>query len=46
MRSRTDGQCYGKRYATLIDYADYVSEIKKHKHPYDSGMTARRGIEY
>ena len=26
--------------------ADYVSEIRKVKHPYDVGVAARRGIEY
>lgn len=26
--------------------ADYVSEIRKIKHPYDVGIPARRGIEY
>lgn len=30
---------------TLIRYADYVSEIKKIKHPYDEGKKARIGIE-
>ena len=30
----------------LIDLADYVSEIKKIKHPFDEGLTARKGIEY
>lgn len=30
----------------LFDMADYVSEIKKIKHPYDKGIMARRGIEY
>lgn len=25
---------------------DYSSEIKKHKHPYDQGIMARKGIEY
>jgi len=29
----------------MFDCADYVSEIKKGKHPYDKGMTARTGIE-
>lgn len=29
----------------LIEAADYVSEIKKIKHPYDKGMHARKGIE-
>ena len=31
---------------TFVDMADYVSEIKKVKHPYDQGLNARRGIEY
>ena len=26
--------------------ADYITEMKKLKHPYDRGITARRGIEY
>lgn len=30
----------------LIESADYVSEIKKIKHPYDDGVQARKGIEY
>lgn len=29
----------------LLEFADYVSEIKKIKHPYDRGVAARRGIE-
>lgn len=29
----------------LIELADYVSEIRKIKHPYDRGMTSRWGIE-
>lgn len=29
----------------LVAAADYVSEIKKIKHPYDRGIPARRGIE-
>ncbi|MGE4214424.1 MAG: cob(I)yrinic acid a,c-diamide adenosyltransferase [Anaerotignaceae bacterium] len=29
----------------LIEAADYVSEIKKIKHPFDRGITARKGIE-
>lgn len=29
----------------MIDCADYVSEIKKVKHPYDKGIPARTGIE-
>lgn len=30
----------------LLEAADYVSEIKKVKHPFDRGITAREGIEY
>lgn len=30
----------------FIDIADYVSEIKAVKHPYESGIIARKGIEY
>ena len=30
---------------TLLDLADYVSEIKKIKHPFDRGIAARIGIE-
>jgi len=30
----------------LIEKADYVSEIKKIKHPYDLGIERRKGIEY
>ena len=30
----------------VIDGADYVTEMKKHKHPYDRGLMARPGIEY
>lgn len=30
----------------LIELADYVSEIKSVKHPYEKGIKARKGIEY
>ncbi|MGN0107465.1 MAG: cob(I)yrinic acid a,c-diamide adenosyltransferase [Hominilimicola sp.] len=30
----------------FVEKADYVSEIKKIKHPYDKGITAREGIEF
>lgn len=30
----------------FIDVADYVSKIVKEKHPFDSGVKARPGIEY
>lgn len=30
----------------FIDAADYVSEIKAIKHPFESGVSGRKGIEY
>lgn len=30
----------------LLQRADYVSEVKKIKHPFDHGITAREGIEF
>lgn len=30
----------------LMERADYISEIKKVRHPFDKGISARRGIEY
>ncbi len=30
----------------IMDRADYITEMVKHRHPYDHGITARRGIEY
>ena len=30
----------------LLDAADYVTEMKKIKHPFDRGIKARKGIEY
>ncbi len=30
----------------LTEIADYLSEIKKVKHPYDQGIMARKGIEF
>lgn len=32
--------------AELIELADYISEVKKIKHPFDAGVQARKGIEY
>jgi cob(I)alamin adenosyltransferase len=29
----------------LLELADYVSEIRKAKHPFDRGISARKGIE-
>ena len=31
---------------TLLEIADYVTEMHKVKHPYDEGIRARRGIEF
>ena len=30
----------------LLEIADYATEMRKEKHPFDSGITARRGVEY
>ena len=30
----------------LVELADYATEMRKEKHPFDRGVTARRGIEY
>ena len=30
----------------LLERADYVTEMVKHKHPYDKGVLARRSIEF
>ncbi len=32
--------------AELIELADLVTEMKKIKHPFDTGQSSRRGIEY
>lgn len=32
--------------AALVESADYVTEMKKIKHPFDAGIVARRGIEF
>ena len=31
---------------SVIELADYVSEVNKIKHPYDKGIYSREGIEY
>jgi cob(I)alamin adenosyltransferase len=33
-------------FSNIFEIADLVSEIKKVKHPYDSGIIARKGIEF
>lgn len=30
----------------LVQAADYVTEMKKHKHPFDRGVPAREGVEF
>ena len=30
----------------LVELADYVSEIRRIRHPFDRGVQARKGIEY
>ena len=30
----------------ILEKADYITEMKKVKHPYDKGIMARKGIEY
>lgn len=30
----------------LLDATDYVTEMRKRKHPFDRGIAARRGIEF
>ena len=32
--------------ALFIEGADYVTEMVKRKHPYDAGVTARKGVEF
>jgi len=32
--------------AELLELADYVTDMKKIKHPFDGGIQARKGIEY
>lgn len=35
-----------KKHKKLIELADYVSHIKKIKHPFDKGIIARKSIEF
>ncbi|MDD4700304.1 MAG: cob(I)yrinic acid a,c-diamide adenosyltransferase [Oscillospiraceae bacterium] len=30
----------------IFSFADYITEVRKIKHPYDKGCAARRGIEF
>lgn len=45
-RSRTELVLTGRNPSpALMEAADYLSEVHKNKHPYDSGISAREGIE-
>ena len=35
-----------ERINELIEISDYITEVKKEKHPFDKGITARKGVEY
>ena len=35
-----------KKCSSLFEIADYITEMKKEKHPYDKGVKCRKGIEY
>lgn len=35
-----------KAHERLIEMADYVTEMNMQRHPYEKGVTARKGIEY
>lgn len=32
--------------STLLNFSDYISEIQKVKHPFDTGIASREGIEW
>lgn len=34
------------RIAKLFEKADYITNMQKEKHPYDKGVSARKGIEF
>lgn len=40
------GRCSEEKLKEIIEVADYVSEIKKIKHPFSKGVGRRKGIEY
>jgi ATP:corrinoid adenosyltransferase len=33
-------------YDKIFELADYVTEVKKVKHPFDKGIMARQSVEY
>lgn len=41
----TEGRSLCKALAALVEAADYVTEMVKHRHPYDVGAKARIGVE-
>jgi cob(I)alamin adenosyltransferase len=30
----------------FLDHADYITEMKKIRHPFDNGIAARKGVEF
>ena len=46
-RERTEIVCTGRNPDTFfLEHADYITEMKCIRHPYDRGVPAREGIEY
>ena len=44
---KIEAVCTGRRPADLFfQYADYVTEMKKIRHPYDEGVAGRAGVEF
>ena len=35
-----------KSFPKIFELVDLVTEVRKIKHPYDSGILARKGVEY
>ncbi len=47
MAADIEAVCTGRRPADLFfQYADYVTEMKKIRHPYDEGVAGRAGVEF
>lgn len=46
-QGRTEIVCTGRNPDTFfLEYADYITEMKCVRHPYESGVPARKGIEF
>lgn len=46
-RGRTEVVCTGRNPADfLLEEADYITEMKCIRHPFEKGISARKGIEY